>query len=464
MQENSTINLLRSLDSMQRALDCEKSCEDAMLGLDKTVPRVLQSADEAPCGSLIHRTDIHGTQGHTLRLWNGNGWNVIHDGGLRHRGEGWPWGTRVNGPATLLAEGLTEDECRHLSGLSAADAIAWCEKRQAALHVPTTCDKDTTYWLQVAKERAESTAAAKGGVLEATRTALRTEPDACIIRTAEQVRALADEALQVHAGAAAKARGQVAAREELKAVVPAPAAPGKPGDVVPWADVEDGAIYAREPSNGFPFRMVTRRSSLVMTGPGDRDIERMLLDMRGGVPVDDLAGREEGHTATLVARDLGTDPEAWRRAMCEWTENGNKPAAPTQAVSKERYEITLDKVRQELGASPGDDIVSHARKVKARAVENERMLASLAEITATADRRLSLMLDADERESRIRDALGACETESIEDAIRRVMHEHELDLKTAAFEIKHLRDERDEARGRVDSLRRHVDPDRPPES
>jgi hypothetical protein len=31
--------------------------------------------------------------------------------------------------------------------------------------------------------------------------------------------------------------------------------------------------------------------------------------------------------AVLVARDLGTDPEAWRKAMREWTANGNKPCA-----------------------------------------------------------------------------------------------------------------------------------------
>ncbi len=336
------------------------------------------------------------------------------------------------------------------------------------MHVPTTCDKDTTYWLQVAKERAESIAATKGGVLKATRTALRTEPGACIIRTAEQVRALADEALQVRAGAAAKARGEVAAREELKAVVPAPAAPGKPrpqpGDVVPWAEVEDGALYWDAQCSRMPFRMVVPEGSLLQTGPGDPDIERALQgDITGGPSLEHMR-TSRGTPMILVARDLGTDPEAWRRAMCEWTENGNKPAAPTQAVSKERYEITLDKVRQELGASPGDDIVSHARKVKARAVENERMLASLAEITATADRRLVALHEADERDSKVREALGAGDAESTANMLRRVKREHELDLKAAAFEIKHLRDERDVARAQVDSLRRHVDPDRPPES
>jgi len=38
----------------------------------------------------------------------------------------------ISGPVTIIAEGLTEAECRHLSGLSAADALAWCEQREAA--------------------------------------------------------------------------------------------------------------------------------------------------------------------------------------------------------------------------------------------------------------------------------------------------------------------------------------------
>ncbi len=122
----------------------------------------------------------------------------------------------------------------------------------------------------------------------------------------------------------------------------------------------------------------------------------------------------------------------------------------------------LATVRVALGCAPHDDIVVHARKVKARAVENERLLSSLAEITATADRRLKLLQDADERDSRIRDALGGVDFESTVGAVLRIRNEHELDLKAAAFEIRHLRDERDEARARVDSLRRHNDPDRPP--
>lgn len=38
--------------------------------------------------------------------------------------------------------------------------------------------------------------------------------------------------------------------------------------------------------------------------------------------------------ATLVARDLGTDPEAWRKAMREWTANGNRPAPKPAAPAR----------------------------------------------------------------------------------------------------------------------------------
>jgi len=45
----------------------------------------------------------------------------------------WHWRYHdIKGSVTLIAEGLTEAECRHISGLPAADAIAWCERRTAA--------------------------------------------------------------------------------------------------------------------------------------------------------------------------------------------------------------------------------------------------------------------------------------------------------------------------------------------
>lgn len=91
-------------------------------------PRVLQSADEAPCGSLLVQTTVSGA----LRLWNGREWNLDCGGGLLETDNGRHWGPDLKGPVTLIADGLTEDECRHLSGLSVADALAWCEQREAA--------------------------------------------------------------------------------------------------------------------------------------------------------------------------------------------------------------------------------------------------------------------------------------------------------------------------------------------
>ena len=95
------------------------------------MPRVLQSADEAPCGSLMQCNK--GVV--LLRLWDGTGWRVDFTGALHKHACGWTWTDsqgRVSG-ARLIAEGLTETECRHLSGLSAADAIAWCERRARLL-------------------------------------------------------------------------------------------------------------------------------------------------------------------------------------------------------------------------------------------------------------------------------------------------------------------------------------------
>jgi len=91
-------------------------------------PRVLQSADEAPCGSLLSQASVSGA----LRLWNGREWNLDCGGGLSETDNGRHWGPDLKGPVTLIAEGLTEAECRHLSGLSVADALAWCEQREAA--------------------------------------------------------------------------------------------------------------------------------------------------------------------------------------------------------------------------------------------------------------------------------------------------------------------------------------------
>ena len=97
-----------------------------------------------------------------------------------------------------------------------------------------------------------------------------------------------------------------AAGDEI-AIKPRP----QPGDVVPWAEVEDGALYAKD-WGACRFVMVARGERSVASGPEDRDIETFLLRHDVLHP----AGSKE---MTLVARDLGTDPEAWRKAMREWT-------------------------------------------------------------------------------------------------------------------------------------------------
>lgn len=92
-------------------------------------PRVLQSADEAPRGSLVRPDDDHPV---TICYPDGRGWH-IYATALEATRKGWLWKEHgISGPVTIIAEGLTEAECRHLSGLSAADALAWCEKREAA--------------------------------------------------------------------------------------------------------------------------------------------------------------------------------------------------------------------------------------------------------------------------------------------------------------------------------------------
>ena len=289
---------------------------------------------------------------------------------------GWEW-VNESWQARILAEGLTEDECRHLSGLSAPDAVAWCE----AMAKP------------------------------------------------------------------AKTRPQ-------------------PGDVVPWAEVEDGALYFDGYDCMPPFLAVFNERCFWLYNDDDKDLELLL---KSGYGCNGLAQDTTDSTAgVLVSRDLGSDPEAWRKAMREWTANGNKPAVAhavgpgfrVNAMPMESDPL-MTTLRAALGCESHDDIVVHARKVKARAVENERILASLTEITATADRRMKTILELDARDDVIREVIGADEKESTEEAARRVKREHDLNCKAAAFEIKHLRDERDEARARVDSLRRHSDHDRP---
>lgn len=97
----------------------------------------------------------------------------------------------------------------------------------------------------------------------------------------------------------------------------------QPGDVVPWAEVEDGALYHRL-GERCPFRMSVGGRVGAMYDADDRDILRMVAGTFGaGDP--EFENHTAEHPLILVARNLGSDPEAWRAAMREWTAAGNKP-------------------------------------------------------------------------------------------------------------------------------------------
>jgi len=88
----------------------------------------------------------------------------------------------------------------------------------------------------------------------------------------------------------------------------------QPGDVVSWAEVEDGALYFSRDNQGAKFHAHSGGHWYWLYGADDSSLERLLR----GVGCIGTTGYE-GTLSTLVARDLGTNPEAWRKAMREWT-------------------------------------------------------------------------------------------------------------------------------------------------
>lgn len=127
---------LKEIEGFTGLLNVVRESMEKHAGLPAVVPqspalRTLKSSDDAPVGSLIRRTTRGGETMTTLRLWNGRGWN-LEGGGRISDWNGWEWDLSANGPCTLLAEGLNEAECLHLSGLSIAGALAWCSARAAA--------------------------------------------------------------------------------------------------------------------------------------------------------------------------------------------------------------------------------------------------------------------------------------------------------------------------------------------
>ena len=91
----------------------------------------------------------------------------------------------------------------------------------------------------------------------------------------------------------------------------------QPGDVVPWDEVEDKCLYYDRGAPGCCFLACTDGRSAWLFGPDDGDIMGLLRGTYGST--DRPRKTTYAEAAVLVARDLGTDPEAWRKAMREWT-------------------------------------------------------------------------------------------------------------------------------------------------
>jgi len=100
---------------------------------------------------------------------------------------------------------------------------------------------------------------------------------------------------------------------------PAPVKPRpQPGDEVPWAEVEDGCLYFDPADQAFLLVYEGVKSWLWR---GGQDIVADFLRDKDGWTETPMSNAPK---AVLVARDLGTDPEAWRKAMREWTAKGGK--------------------------------------------------------------------------------------------------------------------------------------------
>jgi len=90
----------------------------------------------------------------------------------------------------------------------------------------------------------------------------------------------------------------------------------QPGDVVPWDEVEDKCLYYDRGAPGCCFLACTDGRSAWLL-PDDGDIMGLLRGTYGST--DRPRKTTYAEAAVLVARDLGTDLEAWRKAMRGWT-------------------------------------------------------------------------------------------------------------------------------------------------
>lgn len=91
----------------------------------------------------------------------------------------------------------------------------------------------------------------------------------------------------------------------------------QPGDMVPWADVEDGCLYFdAKDGDGAAFLAHHDGRWFWLYDDEDGDLGLLLRSGYGSEGRVAYANSKAG--GILVASDLGTDPEAWRKAMREW--------------------------------------------------------------------------------------------------------------------------------------------------
>ncbi len=134
-------------------------------------------------------------------------------------------------------------------------------------------------------------------------------------QTAERVAKVATDLRTQLEAAVKRADLAEAMLESVRAAVAKPALDKedtrpKIGDTVPWSEMEDG-LYHR-PDYPYPFAMVVG-SRVNVVDHDDRAVARMLDGSGRG----QLVSSTDPEWVVFVARDLGTDPEAWRAAMRE---------------------------------------------------------------------------------------------------------------------------------------------------
>lgn len=95
----------------------------------------------------------------------------------------------------------------------------------------------------------------------------------------------------------------------------APEMPSKPaiGARVAWSELEDGCLYTKT-WGGCLFLLVRHGVESVAYDPSDPDIAAFVGAGEAYPPFVHQGDR----SVTLIARDLGSDPEEWRQAMRDY--------------------------------------------------------------------------------------------------------------------------------------------------